>query len=76
VIAYIKNSVANETYGDLKNARGIGFFGAKNERLRTSEEEINLGLTRALNGFDMMTLEERKVLIENIEQELKNREQN
>ena len=97
VLAYIENSIINQTWGDLAAARPDlyrNMVGDPNEEIidargqpqgkkhapteivRTTEQDIRLGLSRALNGFDMMTLEERKVLIENIEQELKNREQN
>jgi hypothetical protein len=97
VLAYIENSIINQTWGDLAAARPDlyrNMVGDPNEEIidargqpqgkkhapteivRTTEQDIRLGLSRALNGLNMMPLEERKVLIENIEQELKNREQN
>jgi len=97
VLAYIENSIINQTWGDLaasnpklyrnmvgdpneeiidERGQPQGKKHAPTEIVRTTEEEIRLGLSRSLNGLDMMPLAERKVLIENIKQEIKNRGQN
>ena len=77
VLAFIKDSVANETFDDLEKIRpGIYRNRDPNEKTRTSPEDIALGLSRALAGFDMMPLAERKALIENIQQIIKNRGRN
>ena len=97
VLAYIENSIINQTWGDLaasnpklyrnmvgdpneeiidERGQPQGKKHAPTEIVRTTEEEIRLGLSRSLNGLDMMPLAERKVLIENIKQEIKNRKRN
>jgi len=77
VLAFIKDNVAKETFGDLQKARPGLWNRDQKEKLRTSPEDIALGYSRALAGLDMLPLEERKVLIEKIQQQIiKNRGQN
>lgn len=69
-IDFIRESVANETYGDLEQARGIRFHGGTNERLRTSQEDIDLGLRRAITGLDFMSMQDRKNFFENMRKQI------
>jgi hypothetical protein len=94
VLAYIENSIINQTWGDLAAARPDlyrNMVGDPNEEIidargqpqgkkhapteivRTTEQDIRLGLSRALNGLNMMPLEERKAFIEHIQQMIKDK---
>ena len=63
---------------EIIDARGQpqGKKHAPTEIVRITEQDIRLGLSRALNGLDMMPLEERKSFIEHIQQMIKDRGQN
>ena len=90
VISYLRNSVANETWGDLARYRpdlygnwvgdpkeniiiqGVvqGKKYAPTEKVRTTEDQIQLGFSRLIAGIRNASPEEREDLLKRIKQQM------